>query len=417
MNVLFVTAYFPPCQRGYGYMKICESVADGLAGRGHSIAVLTSTFRDGEEFKPYPVHRLLAVDPDWQLPQSAARQFFFGRRSREKMAVRNLKELVAAFRPDIIFIWHANSLSRRMLQTAENLPQIKTVYYFANYYPEQPDEYIAYWSSGSPPGLAGPAKKILAKIALKKLAREGKPIALKFEHSISVSDYVRRRLLNQELIGPDAVVAHNGVDLGIMATATRKPLLINGAPLKCLIAGRVAPEKGIHTALQALQVLRAQNQLQPIQLAVIGDGQPEYKRRLKQFTVEHQLQKFVRFEPPVPQQEMPGTLMQYDVLLFPSVWDEPLSCTMLEAMASELLVVGTTTGGSREVLFHEQTGLVFQPNNPSELAEQLARVQKNPEIVGRLGKAGRRRVEEQFNMQRTVESVERYLLELVGDRS
>ena len=60
-------------------MRICEQVADGLAARGHKVAVLTSTYQDGPEVKSYPVFRQLTIEPDWLLPESPAKQFFFGR--------------------------------------------------------------------------------------------------------------------------------------------------------------------------------------------------------------------------------------------------------------------------------------------------------------------------------------------------
>ena len=411
MRILFITAYYPPCQFGWGYMRICEQVADGLAGLGHDIAVLTSNYRDGIEYKPYPICRKLSIDPDWNLNQSAAWQFFVGRRSREKQAINHLYNLVEEFRPDIVFIWHANGLPRILLQTAENLPGVKTVYYFANYLPELPDEYLLYWQSAAKTGLSKLTKSFLAKIALNILAREGKPVLLKYEHSISVSDYVRRRLADQQLIGPDAAVIPNGVDLRRFAPVTRKPFSGNGKTLKCVIAGRVAPEKGIHTALKALVHLQTQGRLQNIELTVIGDGPKAYKEKLNQIVVTSNLHKFVRFEPAVTVEKMPEILAQYDILLLPSEWHEPLACIMLEAMASNLLVIGTTTGGSGEVLFHDRTGLVFEPGNPQSLATQLSHILDEPNLTLRLAKTGQQEVVEHFNIECTIKQIEQYLLD------
>lgn len=125
MKILFVTAYYPPCDYGWGYMRICEQVADGLHDRGHEVAVLTSTYRHGEEFKPYPVHRLLRIDPDWALDRNAMLQFFVGRRQREAEDTEYLVSLVAQFQPDIIFIWHGHGLARQVLKTAESFPTSK----------------------------------------------------------------------------------------------------------------------------------------------------------------------------------------------------------------------------------------------------------------------------------------------------
>lgn len=412
MKVLFLTAYYPPCNYGWGYMRICEMVADGLAAMGHKVAVLTSTYRHGAEFKPYPVYRLLPIDPDWTLPQSATQQFFFGRRKREQEAVANLQMVVEKFKPDVLFIWHGHGLPRLVLQTAENLPNIPAAYYFANYLPEMPDEYIPYWEALPASPIGRLVKGSLGKLALWMLKREGKPIRLKFEHTISVSGYVRHRLLSQGLIGRDAVVIPNGVDLEVFQPQQRNGI-VNGRILQAVIAGRVAPEKGIHTVIRAFGLLHQRGQLQNIHLTIIGGGPDEYKTQLQQLVDEHQLQAFVRFESAVSVEQMPTVYDRHDILMLPSEWDEPLSCTMLEAMAVGLLVIGTTTGGSGEALFHHQTGLVFGPGDAEGLAEQISAVIQQPTLLPQLAQNGQNEVIQNFNMQTSVERIEHYLLNLI----
>ncbi len=394
-------------------MRICEQVADGLMALGHKVAVLTSTYRHGEEFKPYPVYRLLPIDPDWTLSQSAAQQFFRGRRQRERQAIQDLQTVVQKFKPDVMFIWHGHGLPRLLLQAAENLPGIPAAYYFANYLPEMPDEYIPYWQADSGGGAGRWVKRLLAKIALTLLAWEGKPVRLQFEHTISVSTYVRDRLLQQQLIGVDAVVIPNGVDLAVFRPETRNGQL-NGRLLQAVVAGRVAPEKGIHTLLQAFGLLHQRQQLHHIHLTIIGDGPADYKQSLQDMVDQYQLRPFVTFASAVSVEQMPAVYAQHDILLLPSEWDEPLSCTMLEAMAVGLLVIGTTTGGSGEALFHHQTGLTFAPGNAEALAEQISAVLQNPDWLRQLANKGQQEVIQNFDMQTSVEHVESYLLNLVG---
>ena len=411
MRVLFITAYFPPCQYGWGYMRICEQVADGLAARGHDVAVLTSTYQDGPETKPYPVYRLLTVEPDWLLPESPARQFFFGRREREKTAVTALHQTIATFNPDMLFIWDAFGLSEVMLYQAENQP-IPVAYYFANYHPEFPGGYAQYWSSENSQPLMKLAKLPLALLAKAILTAEGKPLKLKYEHTISVSDYVRQRLLGQKLIGPDAIVAPNAVDLTMFNGTPRQPA--PDASLRCLLAGRVAPEKGIHTVLHAMGQLHEKGQLRDMSLTVLGSGTAEYKEHLKQLVIRYGLESFTNFAAPVPIEAMPTVLAEHDLLLLPSEWDEPLSCSMLEAMSAGLLVIGTTRGGSGEALFHGKTGLTFADGNPAALAQQLLAVIENRDLVAQLARAGQAEVHAHFNMDVSVARIETYLQELVG---
>ena len=413
MRVLFITAYFPPCQYGWGYMRICEQVADGLAARGHEVAVLTSTYQDGPEVKPYPVFRQLTIEPDWLLPQSPAKQFFFGRREREQTAVSALAQAIDQFQPDVLFVWDAFGLSDVMLRQAEQLP-IPTAYYFANYLPEFPGGYVHYWSSANSNPLVKLAKLPMSLLAKGMLAREGKPIQLQYEHTISVSDYVRQRLLSQKLIGSDAIVAPNAVDLQMFSGEPRQPAA--NAPLRCLVAGRVAPEKGIHTIIHAFGKLHENGALANISLTILGKGTADYKAHLKQLVVQYQLEDFITFAEPVPIEAMPTVLADHDLLLLPSEWDEPLSCSMLEGMAAGMMVIGTTRGGSGEALFHQKTGLIFTDGDADGLAEQLTAVLQDRHLLAKLAQAGQAEVVQNFNMDVSVSRIETYLQGLTAPR-
>ena len=391
-------------------MRICEQIADGLHETGHEVAVLTSHYQDGPEVKRYPVYRQLHIDPDWTLKKPAMWRFFVGRRAREAQDVAALQQLLTEFEPDVIFVWHANGLSRLMLQMAEQAKQTKTVYYFANYFPEIPDEYMQYWQAQGSNLVVRLVKGIIAPLALTILKQEGKPIPLQFAHSISVSHYVRDRL--QSRIGADAVVIPNGIDLETFG-AQVKGLPSDGI-LQCVIAGRVAPEKGIKTVLLALAQLKQKDVLQSLHLTIIGDGPVDYKASLREIVTTHQLHPFVTFQLPVPIEQMPTIYAAHHILLLPSEWHEPLSCTMLEAMAAGLLVVGTTTGGSGEALKHQQTGLVFAPGDPTALAEQLETILHNPTLVPQLAQAGQQTVTTGFDMTSKVYDTEQYLLGLMG---
>lgn len=414
MRILFITNYYPPSRYGWGYMQLCEEVADGLAARGHEIAVLTSTQRDGPEIdRPYPVYRLLTIEPDWHSGRSAAWQFFVGRRSRERQAVAYLQRLVADFRPQVIFVWHAIGLPRVLLQAVEQTPGVVTAYYLAGYLPELPDEYIAYWQAAPVRRSARLLKRPLAQLALAMLRREGKPIHLQYEHVICVSDYVRRRLVSQGLIPANAVVIHNGVDFSVFAPDTG-PSWRSLDVWSCLVAGRVTPEKGIHTVIKAFALLPEPIR-QRYRLTILGDGPADYVAALQSRVLEKGLADVVKFQPPVPRSEMADVLRRHHVLLLPSEYAEPIARSMQEAMAMGLLVIGTVTGGSGELLEHERTGLVFEAGDPRSLARQLERTVGDPALAARLAAAGQARVRESFDIEQTIGKIEAYLSDLVRD--
>jgi glycosyltransferase involved in cell wall biosynthesis len=399
-------------------MQLCEEVADGLSAKGHAIAILTSTCCDGNEIaRSYPVHRLLPIDPDWHSGKLGFWQFCIGRRRRERQGTAHLRRLVQEFAPDIIFIWHFLGLPRVLLREAEQLPDVTVAYYLADYLPERPDEYIAYWRLPPVHPAAKLLKPLLTRLAVYLLAREGKPTPLKYENSVCVSDYLRRRLVSQGLIPEDAVVIHNGVNLSCFSPDARDSRTCPSSRLRCLVAGRVVPEKGVHTVIEALACLQATAELDGIRLTVLGDGPADYVAHLNGRMHRHHLQDTVEFRSPVPREQMPKLLAGHDVLILPSEYHEPLARAMQEALAMGLLVIGTTTGGSSELLVHEKTGLVFAPGDPESLAAQLSRASNEPNLVTRLARAGQQAVKREFDIRRTIGQIEDYLLDLVLDKS
>lgn len=408
MNLLFITAFYPPCEHGYGYMRLCERVADEMHSRGHAVAVLTSTYRHGDELKPYPVHRRLALDPDWLQARPAMLQFFQDRPRREREAARSLQDMGRAYAPDVIFIWHGQGLSRAMFRQAEQFPGAVTVYYLANYLPEQPDEYLEYFAK---PGSSLAARLVKAPagwLARRVLRAEGKPVIPEFAHTIHVSRFVQARL--QGLVGEDAVTIPTGTDFSALGALQRGER--GDGRLRCILAGRISPEKGLHTAVRAFARLHRAQDLGSLTLTILGDGSEAYAAGLRREVQEAGLGEAVSFEPARDLDGYRRRLAEHDVLLFPSTWDEPLSNTMLEAMALGLCVVGTTRGGSAAALLDGQTGLAFPPEDEAALARQLVKLRDQPDLFAALTTEARRFVRQHFDLGESLNRLEGHLLEL-----
>jgi glycosyltransferase involved in cell wall biosynthesis len=413
VKILFINNYYSPCKFGGGYRQLCEEVADGLAARGHTIAVLTSTYRHGDEYeRPFPVHRSLLLDPDPHSDRTIAHQFFFGRRAREQHAVRTLEDLATSMEPDIVFVWHTMGLPRRMLQAAESLDGVITVYYMADYWSELPDEYQVYWESPPVHWTAKLLKRPLSRVALSILRQEGKPVHLEREHAICVSDYVRQRLIQNGAISPNAITVHNGVDIAKFTCSSRK--VSPPQSLTCLIAGRVIPEKGIHTAIEALHLLKNERGLDGLSLAILGTGDPAYIDQLGEMVSAYDLGDTVEFMTPVPREQVPDVLASFDVLIAPAEYDEPLARMSQEAMSCGMIVVGTTTGGSGELLIDGVNGLTFSAGDPLDLAKQLKRLLDAPlDYRTQLADTGRRTILESFSITHTITGVEKHLASLI----
>ena len=105
------------------------------------------------------------------------------------------------------------------------------------------------------------------------------------------------------------------------------------------------------------------------------------------------------------QQDVPGLLGCGDVLLFPSEL-ESFGLVPLEAMACEMPVVGSNTGGMPEVVAHGETGFLAAPGEVEKMAEYAIELGRSKELRARMGAAGRRRAEALFPAGKIVDQYE-----------
>ncbi len=146
-----------------------------------------------------------------------------------------------------------------------------------------------------------------------------------------------------------------------------------------------------------------------ITLTLVGSGHPDYEMFLRELVEREHLQNYVTFLDPVSKEKMTEILQQFDVLIFPSIYEEPLARITQEAMASGLVVIGTTTGGTKEILRDGETGLTFAPEDADGLAEHVTRLSLDPDLCSRLAQAGSQAVLENFTLDKMVKEIEIFL--------
>jgi glycosyltransferase involved in cell wall biosynthesis len=114
-------------------------------------------------------------------------------------------------------------------------------------------------------------------------------------------------------------------------------------------------------------------------------------------------------------QDIDTVLAALDVFVLPSR-SEGLSNTILEAMAASVPVVATDVGGADEMVVDGVTGLLVPPASSHELAAALRRLLLDAPLQVAMGRAGRARVEQEFNLDETVRRYEELYTELAQRR-
>jgi glycosyltransferase involved in cell wall biosynthesis len=149
-------------------------------------------------------------------------------------------------------------------------------------------------------------------------------------------------------------------------------------------------------------------------------------RRLRRSRTDFEL--VVTFDPPgrmdeftrsvgwVSQEDLPCHYRAADVCVVPTVAQEGLSRTSVEAMASGLPVVASRIGGLPYTVSDGATGLLFEPGDPDDLARKIATLLDDPPLRRRMGLEGRRRFERQFTWPTVIEKYYSPLFEEIRHR-
>ncbi|HEX5444153.1 MAG TPA: glycosyltransferase [Pirellulales bacterium] len=167
--------------------------------------------------------------------------------------------------------------------------------------------------------------------------------------------------------------------------------------------GRLSPEKGFDTLIEA--IAHAAPEHPSLRLELAGDGPclADLRRLAKRLGVGDR----VTFLGEVA--DVPAVLARAALFVLPSL-TEGISLTLLEAMARGLPVVATSVGGTPEVVVDGETGRLAPPRAPGELARCIVSMLRDPDACRRMGLAGRIRVEARFDVRRMVENYQQLYL-------
>lgn len=114
----------------------------------------------------------------------------------------------------------------------------------------------------------------------------------------------------------------------------------------------------------------------------------------------------------VPNNQLPNIINQCELFVLPSRYEgHPKS--LLEAMACELPVIATDVPGNRELIRHGNDGYLCG-SSPTEIRQAILKLLDDKELRLRLGKNARKRVVEEFSLDRVGKLEIDLLLEMSG---
>jgi len=155
-----------------------------------------------------------------------------------------------------------------------------------------------------------------------------------------------------------------------------------------LFVGRLTPEKGLSTLLEAWQRLPF-----PVPLVIAGDG--PMRGQLESQVARKRLSA-VHFTGRLGREEVYEAMKRAAFLVVPSIWQEPFGLIVAEAFACGTPVLGARVGAIEEMVDDAVNGLHFSPGNPGDLADKVMWAWEHQPELAAMGKAARRAYEDRY---------------------
>jgi glycogen(starch) synthase len=417
MKVLVPTDSFPPVCGGSGWSTY--ELARGLRARGHDVTIVQP--RPGEpagvreiDYDGFRIRQFGAPAPN--LPY--VRNYFKSERLTRTLA-DYLGSLLRDSRYDIVHAQHVmTTMAAIEAGEAMRVPVVATV---RDYWP------VCYWSDLlhtregfdlCPACTAGnmrlciqPRAGALWPLAVpmipymrSNLARKRAGLA-RASAIIAVSRRIAEDLIVRapELSQTRMEVIPNAIRLDLSETAARPRADFAEGAEYALYLGKLAPNKGTSVLID---VVRRANLDWP--LVIAGDG-PDRAALEEQARASG---RRIEFRGWVDRESARRLLAGAGMLIFPSRGPESLSRVLIEASALRVPIAAMDTGGTRDIIEPEVTGLLS--TTPAGLAADVRRLREDAALRLRLGDAAQRKVAREFEASAVAARVERLYNDLSG---
>ncbi len=366
MNVLMLSWEYPPRVVG-GLGRHVHALATALVREGHEVVVVSRDHPDAPPDAVVDGVRIVRVTED--PPLVPFEELLAWVMAFNHSLARRALSVLEDFRPDVI---HAHDWlvahAAKTVKDHAGLPVVATVHAT---------------EAGRHQGfLPGPVNRAIHSVEW-WLTYEARRV-------ITCSAYMRDEVFNLFALPHEKVdVVPNGIDLAHWyadperVAALREELTPDGAPL-LLYAGRLEYEKGVHTVLQALPRLRRRHPGLKLVVAGVGTHEEELRAIAKTLRVA----KAVTFMGFMGAEDLAVLAAASDCALVPSLY-EPFGMVALECAAAGTPLVVADTGGLRELVDHELTGLRFQPGDHAALADAVTRLLTDEVLARKLARDAR----------------------------
>lgn len=162
--------------------------------------------------------------------------------------------------------------------------------------------------------------------------------------------------------------------------------------------GRLSEEKGVLNFVKAIPLVLKEDG--GIRFIICGAG--ALSSKIKKIVKCEGLDAHVELIRWIPHKDIPRYLNQLKLIVLPS-FTEGLPNILLEAMACGTPVLATSVGGIPDVVVEGKTGFLLKSTRPEHIAERIAVLLSNPNLLERVSERAYKFVREKFRYEKTLE--------------
>lgn len=182
-----------------------------------------------------------------------------------------------------------------------------------------------------------------------------------------------------------------------------------------LYAGRLVENKGAHIVVEAFNSLNTSN----VKLLIVGGNtysdstKTDYIKKLEKMASNKN--KDIKFYGYVDQDELADLYKISNIFVLPSIVEEALSMSLVEAMASGLAVVGSNRGGISDLVEDGKGGfLIDEHDNVNTWAQRIKELLDDPALCQEFGSNARKMIENNFTWDKIAKDIKRLYIRVMS---
>lgn len=391
MKILFLHSLYSP-HVGGGAEIVVRQLAEGLQSRGHDVAVLVTGPTTGlqeETLDGVRIYRAGLYNFYWHFtqtrPNPLLRLGWHYRDRYNRSMRRHVREVIAREQPDVVLCNNLTgwSVSAWDEISAAGLPIVQVLHDLYLLCPKD-----TMFSKGrSCERQCG----LCSAFRQQHAAASGQVAAV-----IGVSRFILDKVTGHGYFSQASRhLVHNSTT--VIASAPAAPRQNHSGLLRFGYIGTLSENKGVSWLIKQFQALSINATLE-----IAGSGKLDYQAQLDAM-VDSSKVRLVGY------QNADAFMRNIDVLVVPSIWDEPFGLVAVEACARNLPVIATDRGGLPEIIQNNLNGLICSPVDPDSLGRAMLKLYLDSGLRQRLSRQAQASVAPFLNTERMLDQYQSIL--------